>query len=186
LAFNSGTYVGHPYGRNITGVDNDVSLPGDDYASQEAPSILMTAAEILFIKAEAAQRGYITGGAASAAEYYEDAIRVSMEYNGVSSGDIDTYLAQGSVQYNAANWRQSIGTQKWIALYNQGLQAWAEWRRLDYPALNLAPDAVTTIIPRRRAYPTYEYSTNRKNVEAAVALLSTGEDKFTEKVWWDK
>lgn len=185
-AVSSGTYVGHPYGRNIVGVDVDVSLPGDKYAGQTAPSILMTAAEILFIRAEAAQRGYIAGGATSAAQYYQDAIRASMEYNGVSSVDIDDYLAQSTVQYDAANWRQLIGLQKWIALYNQGVQAWSEWRRLDYPDLKLAPDAVTTMIPRRRAYPTYEYSTNKANVELAVDRLATKEDKFTEKVWWDK
>jgi len=41
-------------------------------------------------------------------------------------------------------------------------------------------------IPRRRAYASSEYSTNKSNVEAAVARLATKEDKFTERVWWDK
>ena len=179
-AVNSGNYVGLTYG--VGGNSDDVSLPGDMYASQTAPSILMTAAEVLFIKAEAAQRGYISG---DAAQFYNDAITASMEYNGVSSIDIADYLAQPEVQYDPTNWKKSIGTQKWIALYNVGIQAWAEWRRLSFPVLALAPAATPSKIPRRRAYPSEEYSTNKENVEEAVTRLG-GKDLFTERVWWDK
>jgi hypothetical protein len=184
-AISSGTYVGLTYGLDEAVSDQDVTMVDNMYGGQTAPTIIMTAAEILFIKAEAAQRGYITGGATSAAQYYEDAIKASMEYNGVASGDIDTYLAQANVQYNSANWRELIGTQKWIALYMQGIQAWSEWRRLDFPVLSPGPAAVIPTIPRRRAYTSDEYSTNRANVEAAAAKL-TGGDKFTERIWWDK
>lgn len=183
LSANGGTYVGHPYGEDITGTDADVSMPGDMYGGQTAPSILMTAAEILLIKAEAIQRGYIAG---DAAQTYNDAITASMEYNGINAGAITTYLAQPEIQYNATNWRQLIGTQKWFALFNQGIQAWAEFRRLDEPALAVAPAATIGVIPTRRAYSTEEYSTNNKNVTEAVARLATGEDVYTEKVWWDK
>jgi len=180
VANSTGTYVGLTYG--ITGSDTDVSLPGDMYAAQTAPSILMLASEVLFIKAEAAQRGYIAG---DAAQFYNDAIRASMEYNGVASADIDTYLAQTAVQYNTANWRELIGTQKWFALYAQGIQAWAEHRRLNYPVLTPGADATISQIPTRRAYSSGEYSTNKENVTAAVANLG-GSDLFTGKVWWDK
>jgi len=178
----SGTYVGLTYGVGATNAD-DISFPGDMYAAQEAPSILMTAAEVLFIKAEAAQRGYITGDAAT---FYNEAITASMEYNGVSAADIASYLAQPSVVYDAANWKKSIGTQKWIALYGVGIQAWAEWRRLGFPVLALAPAATTTTIPLRRAYPSDEYSTNSANIMAAVASSLGGKDLFTTSVWWDK
>ncbi len=183
---SGGTYVGLTYGLDEAVSDQDVSMVNNFYGGQIAPSIIMTAAEILFIKAEAAQRGYISGGAASAEQYYEDAIRASMEYNEIPTVDIDAYLAQPGVQYDAVNWRESIGTQKWIALYMQGIQAWSEWRRLDYPVLSPGPAAVIASIPTRRAYTSDEYSTNRANVEAAVMRLASGEDKFTEKVWWDK
>ena len=185
-AISTGTYIGLTYGLDHPVSDQDVTMVSDMYGGQTAPTILMTAAEILFIKAEAAQRGYISGGSASAAQYYNDAIRASMEYNGISPTEINNYLAQTNVQYNAANWRQLIGVQKWIALYMQGIQAWAEWRRLDFPVLSPGPAAVLTTIPRRRAYTSDEYATNKLNVEAAVKRLATGEDKFTEKVWWDK
>jgi len=182
-AENSGLYVGQPYGIAGSGSDVDVSLPGDKYAAQTAPSILMTAAEILFAKAEAIQRGYISGDAAST---YNEAIRVSFLYNGIAESELVAYLAQDGVKYDAANWKELIGTQKWICLFAQGIQGWAEWRRLDYPVLSPGPAAVISSIPRRRAYTSSEYATNRENVEEAVARLATQKDLFTEKVWWDK
>ncbi|MDF1549079.1 MAG: SusD/RagB family nutrient-binding outer membrane lipoprotein [Bacteroidales bacterium] len=180
LAANSGTYVGLEIG--VTGDANDYSLPGDMYAEETAPTVILVTAEILFIKAEAAQRGYIGG---SAAQFYNDAITASMEYNGVDAAAIATYIAQPEVAYNATNWRELIGTQKWLALYAQGINAWAEWRRLDYPVLTPGAFAVLTEIPRRRAYPSDEYATNNANVMSAAANIPGG-DKFTEKVWWDK
>ncbi len=182
-AINSGLYVGHTYGIEGTGNAADVSMPGDKYAAQAAPTVIMTAAEILLAKAEAIQRNYISGDAAAA---YRAAITVSMEYNGVDAGDIATYLARSEVTYDPAKWRSQIGTQKWIALYAQGIQAWAEWRRLDYPVLTPGPAAVKSTIPRRRAYGSSEYTTNEANVSEAVSRLATGKDLFTEKVWWDK
>ena len=183
VAVTSGTYVGLEVG--VLGNDTDFSLPGDMYVAQTAPSVLMTAAEILFIKAEAAQRGYIGGDPAT---FYNDAITVSMEYNGINAADIATYLAQPEVAYDPVDWREKIGTQKWLALYAQGIQAWAEWRRLDFPVLTPGVNAVLPEIPRRRAYTNDEYSTNKHNVEAAVlsSLGCADCDLMTGRVWWDQ
>jgi hypothetical protein len=186
-AANTGTYIGLDYGTRAGDLGlspEDISHPGVMYASIQAPSILMTAAEVLFIKAEAAQRGYISGDAAT---FYNDAITASMEYNGVAAGDIATYLAQPTVAYDAANWREKIGTQKWLALYTQGIQAWAEWRRLDFPTLTPPTSAVSTI-PRRRSYTSDEYSSNWENVTSAVETQSglNGQDLMTGSVWWDQ
>lgn len=182
-AENSGLYVGHTYGIEGVGVDGDVSMPGDAYAAQTAPSVIMNAAEILLLKAEAIQRGYITG---DAAQTYAQAIRVSMEYNGIGPTEAEDYLAQDAVKYDATEWKMKIGQQLWFNLYNQGLESWAEWRRLGEPALSPGPAAVISTIPTRRAYTSAEYATNGENIEAAVARLASGKDLFTEKVWWDK
>ena len=182
-ATNTGTYIGLEYGLPGSSNEDDFSWPGDAYSGQTAPSILMTASEVLFIKAEAAQRGYISG---DAAQFYYDAITVSMEYNGIDAGDIATYIAQTDVQYDASNWRELIGTQKWISLYNQGIQAWSEWRRLDYPVLVPGSGAALSEIPRRRAYPSDEYSTNNVNVTATVTNSLNGSDLMTGRVWWDQ
>ncbi|NPA43897.1 MAG: SusD/RagB family nutrient-binding outer membrane lipoprotein, partial [Chlorobi bacterium] len=112
-------------------------------------------------------------------------IIASMEFNGIENADILTYLSQSDVQYNSNNWQMLIGTQKWIALYSQGIQAWAEWRRLKYPSLIPGVNAVTPTIPRRRAYPSVEYSSNFENVSNAVENIG-GEDSFLGKVWWDQ
>ncbi|PWJ42835.1 SusD/RagB family nutrient-binding outer membrane lipoprotein [Sediminitomix flava] len=182
-------YIGVPYGMAndvaLSISQDDFSLIGGKFADQDAPSIVMTASEVLFIKAEAIARGYISGGATEAEKAYNDAITTSMEFNGVATDDITTYLAQTSVAYDNANWRAMIGEQKWLALYMQGVEAWSEWRRLDYPTLTPSANGIINQIPRRRAYASDEYSTNTANVEAAATRI-TGGDFYTSTVWWDK
>jgi hypothetical protein len=83
----------------------------------------------------------------------------------------------------AGTYRQKIGVQKWIALYNRGWDAWIEWRRLDYPQLAPAVDA-QSVIPLRYPYPVNEQNVNRLNYEAAA--LAIGGDDVGTKLWWDK
>jgi hypothetical protein len=93
---------------------------------------------------------------------------------------VNNYLAQ----YDASNYKKSIGDQKWLALFGQGLEAFAEWRRLDYP--QLTPAVAGTLggkIPVRFLYPGTEQSLNGANYKAAVA--SQGADVLTTKLWFD-
>ena len=85
-----------------------------------------------------------------------------------------------------ANLKQ-IATQTWIAVYPDGIQAWAEWRRTGFPVLIPAEDAVNTSksIPRRYTYRPSEYGSNKANVTAASALLDKG-DVMESKMWWDQ
>jgi len=92
-------------------------------------------------------------------------------------------MSRPGVPYSAANWKQSIGTQKWLALYNRGWDAWIEWRRLDYPLLDPAVDALSDI-PLRYPYPVNEQNVNRLNYEAASTAI--GGDVVETKLWWDK
>ena len=71
----------------------------------------------------------------------------------------------------------------WVALYMQGHEAWAEWRRTGVPNLPLAIDAVLPSIPTRFNYPTSVQSTNGINLAAAVA--AQGPDNLTTKLWWN-
>jgi hypothetical protein len=146
------------------------------------PSILMDYAEVQFIFAEAAQRGLLTAGTGTAATYYYNGITASMEYYGISSAAIASYLAQPSVVYNAANGLQQIALQKWIALYAQGTEAWANQRRTGIPSLEVGPEATLAIIPNRLEYPQSEQSLNLSNYNAAVA--SQGPNDKTTKMWW--
>jgi hypothetical protein len=183
---NGGGYVGMPFGVSaaVAGSINNKNVSFQSLAilAPDSKRVLQSYAEVLFIQAEAAARGWIPG---NAEELYKAAITASMQYWGVPAADITTYLAQPALAYNAANYRQSIGDQKWLALYLQGTEAWAEWRRLDYPVLSPAPAAAQgREIPRRRGYPLLEISLNKANYEAAVARQ--GPDVMDTRVWWDK
>jgi hypothetical protein len=158
------------------------SLPGAYFLTPSAPAVIYSYAEVLFNLAEAVERGYITG---NAGDYYNQAVTASLRQFGITAAaDISSYLAQSAVQYNATNWKRSIGEQKWIAFFGQGLDAFAEWRRLDYPQLTAGPASVLNgRIPVRFFYPGTEQSLNGKNRSAAVA--HQGEDLLTTKLWFD-
>jgi hypothetical protein len=158
------------------------SLPGAYFLTPSAPAVIYSYAEVLFNLAEAAARGYTNGVAET---YYKQAITASLQQFGITDAAvINAYLAQPAVQYSAANYKRSIGEQKWIAFFGQGLDAFAEWRRLDYPQLTPGPAAVLNgAMPVRFFYPGAEQSLNGSNRSAAVARQ--GEDLLTTKLWFD-
>jgi len=148
------------------------------------PSFIMTYAEVSLILAEAAQRGWIAG---SAAAYYEQGIRASMAQWGVTNtAAIDAFLAQPAIAYQGGTpGLRQIALQKWIALYSDGVEAWAEWRRTCVPAtVKPGPAAVINTVPRRYQYSTREHAVNATNLEAAVARQG-GADSFTSRMYWD-
>lgn len=156
------------------------------------PSFLFTAAEGNFILAEAAERGIggVAGGSAQAAIYYAAGIRASMRQWGITSvAAQDAFIAGANVSYAAAATQAErltrIATQKWVALYTDGGTAWTEWRRTCVPASIVpGPGAIQTTVPRRFIYSNTEYSVNRQNVMAAVAVQ--GADDFNTRMYWDK
>jgi hypothetical protein len=152
-----------------------------DITKPEFPGLLLDYAETELFLAEAAQRGFNVGG--TAATHYNAGVTASIEYWGGTAAEAAAYLAQPGVAYNAANWKKSIGVQKWIALYNRGWDAWIEWRRLDYPQLDPAHEALSDI-PVRFPYPVNEQNVNRANFEAAGEAI--GGDDVSTKLWWDK
>lgn len=181
----TGEYTGVPNGLTTGDASNlglnRTSKPGAYFLAPKAPAVIMSYAEVLFARAEAAARGFTTENAAS---LYQQAITASLKQYSVSDAEIATYLAQPAVQYNAANYKASIGNQKWIALFGQGLEAFAEWRRLDYPQLTPAvAGALNGKMPVRFIYPGTEQSLNPEGYQAAVA--HQGADLLTTKLWFD-
>jgi hypothetical protein len=151
------------------------------------PSFILTYAEVSFILAEAAERGWIAGGSPAAAAYYDQGIRASMEQWGVTdAAAINTFLARPEIVYvPGTEGLRRIALQKWIALYTQGVEAWAEWRRTCAPATVIpGPAALINTVPRRYRYSTRDYSLNAANVNAAVARQ--GPDELTTRMYWDK
>lgn len=148
------------------------------------PSFLMTYAEVEFIKAEAAERG-IGGVSGSAASHYAAGITASMEQWGVAASDIAAYLAGPNVVYAGGTaGLVQIAQEKYIALFTDGGQAWAEWRRTCVPA-TIQPGAAATQsnIPRRFEYSVTENSVNATNMAAANG---GNPDSFTTRMYWDQ
>ncbi|MBC7920647.1 MAG: SusD/RagB family nutrient-binding outer membrane lipoprotein [Ferruginibacter sp.] len=178
LAYNGGAQnisrVGATYYIDGFGTPTDANL-------NVARGILMNYAELQFILAEAAQKGLIT--AVTAQGYYEQGVRASFNFYGleVPAG----YLAQPGVAFGPANALEVIGTQKWIAFFYSGLEAWFDWRRTGYPDLKPGPSNLNNNrIPVRYLYPSNEFSLNRTAVDAAIA--TQGPNDLNTPVWWDK
>jgi len=160
----------------------DFSRPALSIRGQTSPSYIMTYSELLFIQAEAANRGWTAGDAKS---LYEAAITASLQQWGVTAAEITAYLAKPGVAYaGGANGLKQIAYEKWVSLFNLENEAYAEWRRLDYPVLKSGPNAQTTAVPTRLPYPAVETSLNGANLQAASA--AQGNVDINGKVWWDK
>lgn len=157
------------------------SKPGAYFIAPTAPAVIISYAEVLFDRAEASARGFTSEDAAS---LYTQAVTASLSQYGVSSEATTAYLANAAVKYNATNYKKSIGNQKWIALFGQGLEAFAEWRRLDYPILTPAvAGSLSGQMPVRFIYPGTEQALNPEAYKAAVA--HQGADVLTTKLWFD-
>jgi hypothetical protein len=158
------------------------SKPSDQVIRPTFPGILLDYSEVEFFLAEAKERGWNVPGTAQ--EHYNAGITASILYWGGLPQAATAYLAQPEVAYNSAasDWRQKIGIQKWIALYNRGIDAWIEQRRLDFPRLQPAFGALSGF-PVRFTYPVNEQNYNTANYNKAAA--SIGGDDVETPLFWD-
>lgn len=145
----------------------------------DAAAPYLSFVEVMFMKAEAAARGYSVGG--TAADFYNMAITSSMDSNMVDAANTTAYIA--AHPYDAGNWKKSIGEEAYIALFNQPFSAWLFSRRLDQPAFVNPPNSKLDGVPVRMPYSDQEYVLNKANVTAAASAI--GGDKATTKLFWD-
>ena len=178
-ATTSGTYVGAFYGESNDATDDYSFITDDIIYNQTAPLYIFTYSEVLFARAEAAALGWTSEDPAS---LYEDAIRASMEQWGTSEDAAEAYIAA-----NGYTGQESIGYEKWVSLFLQGYESWAEWRRLramgyekplDPPAEMLSN---ATGIPDRQAYASTASALNKENYDAAIA--AQGPDALNTTIW---
>jgi len=176
------------------------------------PQLIMTAAEVWFLKAEAALRGW--AGAGTAQTDYEQGITTSMSQWGANIGNYLSDATSTEAAYtdpaNSANNSPAISTitikwdptatqeqqleriitQKWLAIFPDGQEAWSDWRRTGYPQLfttanNLSGGVVNSQTGARRLpYPSSEQTTNTAAYHNAVSLLG-GADNAGTRLWWD-
>ncbi|WP_456462292.1 RagB/SusD family nutrient uptake outer membrane protein [Reichenbachiella sp.] len=179
---------------------------------------LMTSAEVQFLKAEAALRGW--AGAGDAKTNYEAGVTLSFTQHGVGGAVVD-YLADNSSTpaefidaVNSGNdvktgdpnlstitiaWEDAdsdekklerIITQKWIAMYPDGQEAWSEYRRTGYPKLfpvvvnNSGGKIDTDEQIKRINFPAAEATTNPEGLASGVSALG-GDDDGGTALWWD-
>jgi hypothetical protein len=179
-AFIGGTYgASNVYGGTASYFDNELNQPDFTFT-------LIDFVEVSFFLAEAAERTWAVGG--TAAGHYNNAITASIIDWGGDAADATTYLAQATVDYatligGGATWREVIGLQKWIAHFERGVEAWAEWRRLDEPMFFAPPDMTYADIPVRQPYPFNEDNLNLENYNAASTAI--GGDEVSTRLFWD-
>lgn len=181
-ARKGGQYVGLPFGTTQGMNTDDFSLMGTKIYAQDAPIHLVTYAQVLFARAEAAKRGWIPGGDATARTHYNEAVKQSvMQWTGTDAG-VAALLAKPEVAYSPANAMEQIGTQRWIHLFMHGYEAWAEYRRTGYPDNLVAPEG--RAVPLRQMYPANEAAINAQSYNAALQQIG-GTDGQYRRVWWD-
>lgn len=160
--------------------END-GKPAGLFKSFDQPSILMASFESLFLQAEAAQRGWISG---NKQQLFETAIQESMKYLTVAQPEISTYLQQASLNLNAAaNPVERIISQKWLALNSiSSAEAWNDYRRTGFPQIpNSLQAPSANARPQRLMYPESEIQTNGSEVDK-----QGDDDILTGKIWWDQ
>jgi hypothetical protein len=177
---------------------------------------VMMAAESYFNRAEGALNGWSMGDGAQT--LYEKGINMSLEQWGITNAtEVSTYIAGTTTaveptlvaEYTAVghsatppvdvpvSWagtvtaqRKQIAVQKYLALFPESWEAWADLRRSDadilYPLITTEDTEVGTGLMRRLTYVPNEYSTNKDAVDAAVSTLSGGVDVGAARVWWDR
>ncbi len=192
-------YAGLKYGLSVANVGKIDKLsycfPSKTHVRvQDQPLYVYTYAQVLFMQAEARHKGWITDS--DPKTLYEKAIKASIDQWKAftdSSGkaiesDIQAFLDGPKVKWDSSKAIQLIGEQKWVALFLQGYESWAEWRRLDFPKLKPAPDAKneSKTIPVRDPYHDDVSTYNEANYKYAVSTYLGGKDKLNTKVWWDK
>ncbi|MBL7114062.1 MAG: SusD/RagB family nutrient-binding outer membrane lipoprotein [Bacteroidales bacterium] len=184
-----GEYNGYQFGpdQSIDTMNNgnNVSHIGDRFGNDpDGFSPYFNAAEVYFLKAEAYERGFATGNAQQA---YEMGITRSLEENGIDATAIATFLAEPEVAWGGGTTSnlEKIYLQKWLCLFKQSVEAWAEARRTDVP---LMPDVEKNYSsshnrpPFRMSYADEEKSLNTKfPTEVVESDIFWG-----TQMWWDK
>lgn len=167
------------------------------FCNADCPGILITSAEVEFLLAEAASKGWNVPGDANS--HYEAGIRASMQMlnsyydivTKISDEEIDAYIAANPLGDNP---REAINTQAWILHLTNPSEGWANLRRSDYPALadrTLLPvrgdfphEDPNMQTPVRLRYPLLEAKYNSVNYKEAVERMG-GNDNWHTRVWWD-
>lgn len=179
------------------------SEPSPLFLNLAAPIVILGPAEAYLLLAEAALRGWYTGSTAQAA--YENAVRVAMAQwslwpavapstNIITNEQVNAYLAANPYLSSGTfeQQLQQISEQKWISLFGDDYEVFANWRRTGYPILtpvNYPGNVTGGQMFRRFSIPISENLTNQANYQEALKRQGFSEstnDNLLTRVWWDK
>ncbi|MCM4165449.1 MULTISPECIES: SusD/RagB family nutrient-binding outer membrane lipoprotein [unclassified Arenibacter] len=183
LIDTSSTYVGipvsyqgsEPYSYNLNpnpvqgGGNVHVSLMNDQFKDASGEFLkarVMSYAEVCFLKAEAALKGW----GSDAEGNYNKGVQASLETWGIG-GEYADYIDNAEVAYNGT--LAQIMEQKWIANFATASESYLDWRRTGLPDLQTGPFALSAVIPVRFQYPDEERNINEANYNAALSTLET-------------
>lgn len=201
VSYDTDLYVGLPPGIAAPAAFNGNPSPGqgtqNQHISQLAPiyatagsagdllkARIISSAEVSFILAEAALKGWAVG---TAGTHYNNAIKNSLETWG--KGDAySTFISHPEIQFN--NTLEQIITQKWVASWTSATESFLDYRRTGLPELETGPASDRPVVSLRFRYGNDEYSNNASNLNAAIERLETtpysgnlGADSPWSKPW---
>lgn len=155
------------------------------------PTVWLGYSESLFLRAEAALRGWAEG---SVEDLFRQAVRASMDYYMISTDEADSYISGlvclGDGTFGSGDRErilEAIITHKWMAVFPNGNEGWAEFRRTDYPQLeNQLTNSSGGDVPegkhiKRILYPNSENSNAYFNEHAELQTANTQ----GTRLWWD-
>lgn len=169
----------------------------NNFLKGDNPGVVMTCAEVNFLKAEAALNGWNVGGE-TAEQLYSKGVRAAMDfltdnygYDRISDDDFNTYMENNGIGHTDAQKREAINTQAWILHFTNPAECWANVRRSGYPRLKSPAEygygqylTGGAEIPVRLCYPTLESSYNKPGYEEALERMG-GTNSWNTPVWWD-
>lgn len=172
-----------------------------EYVLPETPGMLVSGAEVCFLKAEAAVNGWINEDANA---LYQRGIEVAIgtvhnkvyaQTSTVSTAEITEYVASHTLSTESEKAKEQINTQAWFLHFANPLEAWANLRRSDYPALyertqfgqgqNGYQDMENNMSqPVRLYYPQEENEYNHDNYHEVIDNRMKG-FSWHKRMWWD-
>ena len=181
---SGGGYIGMPSGYANGQIPEAMSTYLVTLKSDKRLGNILNYAELQFILAEAALKGYISGTPQS---FYDKGVE-----NAITMWDLPWSAAQ--LEKEDVKWNE-LGTldqkmeqimlQKYYTLFFTDFQSWSEFRRTGHPVLPIGPGVQNNgKMPSRFRYPINTQATNPENYNKAVAAMG-GEDDINVKVWWN-
>lgn len=168
----------------------------NNFLKSDNPGVIITSAEINFLMAEAALKGWNVTG--TVADLYAKGVRESMDFlsnhydcDKITDTEFSTFIANNGIGYTDEQKKAAINTQAWILHLTNPAESWANVRRSGYPRLKSPAEydfaqflTGGADIPVRLSYPVLESSYNKQSYEEALNRMG-GENSWNTPLWWD-